>query len=217
MEKRMEAAAEFLGDKYCPVCGKRFTVLWPHLWSYKRGKPNTKYYCSWKCLRKLDKEAEEAEMERKHIINKEIREKAVQMALNGEDPKPYLKDCGCNNPAKAWGNIRQRVKTEDPKTYEALLQKPGKAKESEPAEEFMEKCQELDLKVNEKYPVKKLAEGSDLKPIAWRGKIGKYIYDEKNNIIDFDTDLETISLSVDGWRIFLKVFKAAAQLMGVDL
>ena len=217
MEKRMEAAAEFLGDKYCPVCGKRFTVLWPHLWSYKRGKPNTKYYCSWKCLRKLDKEAEEAEMERKHIINKEIREKAVQMVLNGEDPKPYLKECGCSNPAKAWGNIRQRVKTEDPKIFAELQQKTGEGKKSEPAEEFMEKCQELDLKVNEKYPVKKPAEVSDLKPIAWRGMFGKYIYNEKDNAIIFDTGLDSIILSVEKWRLFLKELKAAAQLMGVDL
>ena len=35
----------------CPVCGKAFDVLWPHLWSYKRERL---FLCSWKCLRLFD-------------------------------------------------------------------------------------------------------------------------------------------------------------------
>ena len=35
----------------CPVCGKAFDVLWPHLWRYKRGQL---FICSWKCLRLFD-------------------------------------------------------------------------------------------------------------------------------------------------------------------
>lgn len=36
----------------CPVCGKRFEVLWPNQWVYKRGN---KYICSWGCIRRYDR------------------------------------------------------------------------------------------------------------------------------------------------------------------
>ena len=36
----------------CPVCGKRFDVLWPNQWAYKRGN---KFICSWGCIRKYDR------------------------------------------------------------------------------------------------------------------------------------------------------------------
>ena len=40
----------------CPVCGKAFDVLWPQLWAYRDG---SLYFCTWKCLRQMRKEAEE--------------------------------------------------------------------------------------------------------------------------------------------------------------
>ena len=46
----------------CPVCGKAFDVLWPHLWKYKNGNS---FICTWKCLRKIEKEAEEMEKMKK--------------------------------------------------------------------------------------------------------------------------------------------------------
>ena len=49
--------------KVCQVCGKEFDVLWPELWRYKRGLgTNTSYFCSWGCLRKHDKEREQASL-----------------------------------------------------------------------------------------------------------------------------------------------------------
>ena len=44
----------------CPICKKKFEVLWCDLWAYKRkkyGGGGYTYYCSWKCMR---------EDERKH-------------------------------------------------------------------------------------------------------------------------------------------------------
>ena len=40
----------------CPVCGKEFDILYPHLWKYARG---TKFLCSWGCLRKFDERVAE--------------------------------------------------------------------------------------------------------------------------------------------------------------
>jgi hypothetical protein len=39
----------------CPVCGKGFEILWPHLWAYKR---NGQFLCSWGCLRESERKGD---------------------------------------------------------------------------------------------------------------------------------------------------------------
>ena len=42
-------------EKVCPVCGKTFYA--GSCWVYKKGYSNwMKYYCSWKCMRKVERE-----------------------------------------------------------------------------------------------------------------------------------------------------------------
>ena len=210
----MEAGAEFLGDKRCPVCGKRFTVLWPHLWGYKRkNAAKLNFYCSWKCLRANEIKAVENQMERKHIITKEIKEKAVQLAMNGEDPKPYLKECGCSDPVKAWGNIKQRIKKEDPNKYAELMQKTKTIKASEIVEAMIKSPEAATIK----NAITKPLGHSGMKAIGWRGATGKFFYDEEHDRIDFDNGADELSMSVEGWRKFLQELTTAAQLMGVEL
>ena len=43
----------------CMECGKKFDILWPHLWKYKR---KGQWLCSYSCMRAYDrKEAEDME------------------------------------------------------------------------------------------------------------------------------------------------------------
>ena len=43
----------------CMECGKKFDILWPHLWQYKR---KGQWLCSYSCMRAYDrKEAEDME------------------------------------------------------------------------------------------------------------------------------------------------------------
>ena len=85
----------------CPVCGRGFWCDWPSLWAYKRDKL---FLCSWSCIREYDrKEAEK--MERKRMTREEKR-KAVEIALGGGNPLPYLEEIGMQNPSKAWKGIR---------------------------------------------------------------------------------------------------------------
>ena len=102
--------------KTCPVCGKEFGVLYPGLWGYKRGKKvgNFTYYCSWKCLRTLDKKGEDKHMGAKRLLTEEQEDKAVKMAIAGMDPRPYLAECGSKNPNSTWSAVRQRVNEKDP-------------------------------------------------------------------------------------------------------
>lgn len=106
----------------CPVCKKEYDVLYPDKWAYKRG---TTYYCSWKCLRTLDKpndKGEKAEVKRRDITLEE-KKKAVQIALAGKSPLEYLEGLGCKNAAQAWYGIKNKLKETDPDLYKRLPKK----------------------------------------------------------------------------------------------
>lgn len=111
----------------CPICGKRFPVIWPEHWIYKR---NGVFYCSEQCLsvvifretNKLRQIDQERKRER-YIVNRitmEQKKKAVQIAIAGGDPRDFLKECGSKNPAIMWTTIRQALKKSDPEMYEKL-------------------------------------------------------------------------------------------------
>lgn len=87
----------------CPVCKKEFDVLWPSQWAYKRGN---KFICSWGCIRKYDRKEADG-MQGKAILTEEQRTNALEMALNGENPLPYLKKCGAANPTTTWKTVRK--------------------------------------------------------------------------------------------------------------
>ena len=118
----MSEGAGWLDDKKCPVCGKRFTVLYPNLWRYRTGyEGRGTYFCSWDCLR----HKEEAGMERK--ITDSQKKRAVEIAMKGGDPLDYLKQCGSKNPSAHWYMIKKQLLKKDPERYERLLKKAGKA------------------------------------------------------------------------------------------
>ena len=88
----------------CPVCKKEFDVLWPSQWAYKREE---KFICSWGCIRKYDKRKEADRMKKRVTLTGEQRTEALDMALRGENPLPYLKKCGAANPTSAWRTMRK--------------------------------------------------------------------------------------------------------------
>ena len=108
---------EWMDQRKCATCGKKFTVLRPQLWAYKRGTPgHMKYYCSWSCLRKSEGK-DETEMGK---LTLEIKKKAVEIAIDGGDPLKYLEECGYTAPDKMWGYIKSRVKESNPEMYEQI-------------------------------------------------------------------------------------------------
>lgn len=119
--KKSPFIADNYSQKICPVCKKEFTVLWPHQWSYKRGRKlgQCTYYCSWTCLRALDKKGEKKVANRR-LLTEEQEDKVVKMAIAGEDPRPFLAECGSKNPNTTWSAIRARVNENDPETAAKL-------------------------------------------------------------------------------------------------
>lgn len=104
----------------CPVCGKKFDVLWPQLYRYRR---DGKYLCSYQCMVQYDRK-EGKEMTK---ISPEQKRKAIEIALEGGDPKPFLKECGSKNPDNLWYWMKNKLKIEEPETYE-MLAKGGRPK-----------------------------------------------------------------------------------------
>ena len=97
--------------KKCAACGKWFDVLYPHLWRYRREE---RYFCSWSCIRINDKGKEAKDMRGHRVLTQEQKSRAVEMALNGENPLPFLKECGASNPSASWNYIRKAAILEDP-------------------------------------------------------------------------------------------------------
>lgn len=53
-------------QKICPICGKEFFAYGD--WSFKRKDKATKstvYYCSWKCIRKIERSEEMQEIQKR--------------------------------------------------------------------------------------------------------------------------------------------------------
>lgn len=228
----MEALLEFYGDKRCPVCGKRFTVLWPHQWAFKRGKPHPTFYCSWKCLRTLDKKGDENMKTGK--VTRSQKENAVQIALGGGDPLQYLESCGAGNAPQMWYAIKQNLKENDPDIYAKLPKridrKDTKQKEAptladaidgmtDAANEFFSKCEDMGLKVNGD-PVTKpsLVTAGPITVTAIRHKsFGEFYHDHDHNCIDWRTpEGDEMSLSLQGWKDLIAELPGLLKILGVD-
>ena len=131
-----EPSDEFITTKTCPACGKKFTVLWPHQWAYRRYKGGGKafnFYCSWSCLRTLDREKDERKKkilekecfyvprERAKNLTQEQKDEAVRIALDGGDYLAYLsKTCKQKAPSNAFSKIKMALKKTDPEKYGRL-------------------------------------------------------------------------------------------------
>lgn len=117
-------------DKKCRNCGKRFAVLHPTRWAYKRHKGlGYVYFCSWGCLRadeKKDerKEAKEVTKAKETRIRRDKRETLAELIelYEGEckDPVEFLQECGYRNPEDAWHEMKTWSKRNAPDLYEKL-------------------------------------------------------------------------------------------------
>ena len=241
----MEALLEFYGDKRCPVCGKRFTVMWPHQWAFKRGKPNPKFYCSWKCLRTLDKENGDDKPVKHAKVALEDKKKAVEIALAGGDPLKYLKDHGAGNAWSMWYGIKENLKVREPETYRKLpdLRLKGNSRkkpETEKAEEaptladamtgmkeatddFFGKCEEMGLKMDKpKQP--KITQPVNYDGMTVReveGLFGRYRRTDIGSAtyLDYESKdgADELSMTVEHWKAFIVEIQSAGRILGVEV
>lgn len=234
-----KAIAEPTGDKKCPVCGKSFFVQWPTLWTYKRGAPYPKYFCSYKCVREFDKNKEEKVVGKPRVISPENEQEAIKCATAGGDPIAYLKNCGAKNPSAAWYHIRSKIKDTDPETYEKLPHLYRKKTDApkatladamegmqDAAEEFFGKCEDMGLSLGKdetpeepKITQPVVYDGMTVREIE--GGFGRYRRSDVHGSIYIDFEYtegaDVISLTDKQWRSFMVELIHASQILGVEL
>jgi len=219
----------------CPVCGKGFEVLWPHLWAYKR---NGLYVCTWKCLRAGDRKGENNVGAPKKFT-KEMEEEAVRIALEGRSPLQYLKECGSMNPQQKWYEIKQKVKDADPETFAKLPKriqrkdavKPVETPEGEysaadamegmqdAADEFFGKCEDMCIRTEGRPKITKPVnyDGYDVTAIR-HPALGEFYYDRKFNSIDWRTEEgDEVSMAPAMWRELTEQLSKIMEILGVEL
>lgn len=215
----------------CPECKKKFDVLWPHMWAYKRG---SQYYCSWKCLR-ADEQKGVKDMGNRTKVPEEIKRQAIQAAIDGKHPydvlRPYTSD-----PKAMWTYIKSMVKQKDPDLYAKIpdlrtLQQAPEATVVEAvegmrdaADKFFYQCEEMDLMKAETPETPRIFKPVVYNDMAVReveGVFAKYRRVDANNGIYIDVEIpdgvDTLSYTCDQWRNFRAEMDKAALILGVEL
>lgn len=100
-------------EKICPICGKRFGVLHPDLWVYKKQKDGrTIFFCRYTCYRtdeKKEKEMNKAEMDKRDLILTVLDNVEV-----GHSAAETLRDAGYVNGRLGWGCLRKWARQNAP-------------------------------------------------------------------------------------------------------
>lgn len=114
-------------DRKCPICGKIFGVLDADKWAYKDGKP-MKYFCSWTCLRKWQKENTKPQKElvieeeparrtqkdrRPPMGSQHLIEMILKAIEEGDDPTKMLEKMGYVH-WKKWHSLKKWAEKHDP-------------------------------------------------------------------------------------------------------
>ena len=134
----------------CPECGKLFTVLYPHLWAYKKGyRDHWDYLCSWSCLRKKQREDEERKAARDMKTHRDrirVAEEILQLYEGGATRKQvmdYLRGLGYAAPVQAWNDIKRQCKKSAPELYAKLPMRMRSEEKTKREETVVEESEKL--------------------------------------------------------------------------
>lgn len=180
------------------------------------------------------------------VLTEEQKRKAVQIAIDGGDPRQFLKECGSKNPDAMWDVIRQWIKGADPEMAGKLpkiIGHKGKMKTVEPPEGEFSVQAPVKTKVMQapetpeggihamiadeisawpeapKICRPMVYEGMTIREVD--GQFGRYRYSRTGTgeFIDFENKdgMEVISYTTEQWRAFREEQDLAARILGVEL
>jgi hypothetical protein len=220
----------------CANCGKRFEVMWPHLWAYRRGQgTNVKFLCSWKCLRAYDEQRSGDNVEKRIKLTEAQKNEAYQAAISGGNPLKVLAGFGCKNPSCTWSMIKKQLKKEDPDSYLRLPDKykpasersTGKVETPEgTAADAMKGMKDAaDEFFGQWLPNAETPEAPKKRKLEHRKtgidtEIGEFHYYRRNGYLDWSPDgsfQDTVSLKVEEWQALMELFPIVAEELGVEL
>ena len=173
-------------------------ATWERLQMNELGRCNQKKFKEIKTVRKK--------------ITREQKEKAVQIYIDGGDPKAYLKSVGIPNPVQTWCSIKAYLKKAKPEIYKKF---PDIKKENAEAEQVESP------KAPEKPKITKAVNYDGFNVRAVEGNFGSYHFQEINGKqwIDYENrdGADELSMTVDQWRGFLAEIRKAGLILGVEL
>ena len=149
----------------------------------------------------------------RRIITQEQKDKAVQIAVSGGNPREYLATLGFMDTMNVWCRIKKAVKESDPELYARIPKridgdgrKPAETKtaEAEPAEAAEEK---------------KPASFGKYEVTAIRDpQLGEFYFDAKYNCIDWRTlEGDEVSLPIAGWQTLAEQIPEILGVLGVKV
>ena len=198
--------------KTCPVCGKVFHVQYPDKWQYKR---DNRFICSWRCLRLLDK----GDINMPRFLTDEQRNFAVQIAINGTDPRPFLMSCGSIAPDKLWSYIKQTIRDKDPETYRKLpatLKGLKIPQEGEPV--IIETHEAKKVEIVETPAGVPVPPPFEYKVTGIDTAVGAFQYFKHNQYLDWtEPGGAIVSMNLEEWNEFMKIWPFVLKTLGVEL
>ena len=237
----------------CPVCGKMKCAYWPEHWVYRRGED---FLCSEDCQivydtqkqrkmsgwindyfkKKKGKDGKAIMGKGKRKVTLEQKKKAVQIAIDGGDPREYLRQCGSENPDSLWWYVKKVIKEKDPALYEKIPEKLPYRKPleenntiqagtvvnaingmQEAADTFFGACKDMGLNVETPEfiaaPMPE-APGASFKIVMVRGELGEYRVDGEDFL--YTGACGTIKMASEDLSAWLDELSRAAKLLEVS-
>ena len=176
-------------------------------------------------------------MKKNQKVTNEQKAQAVEIAIQGGDPLAYLQECGSGNATSLWYMIRQALQKTDLEKYEELKAHykpaPGRKKKAEAEAEADEvEAEEAAVKAGSEKPeetgkaekTEKAEEPKIYRPLmfdgmeacGWKCASGRF-YSSEKGFIDFDNGVDTLSMTVEEWKVFLRDLMKASLALGIDL
>ena len=131
-------------------------------------------------------------------VTDEIRGEAIRIALEGGDPKKYLKEQGCKEPICMWSKIKMALKEASPEIFEQLPARIGAKPQPMKVKTEPEK---LGPEPPKPGTVPLQYNGYDVCCI--RGKYGEFYWDKTHGYMDWRTnDGDEVSMKPEAWMEF---------------
>lgn len=134
-----EPAMKWLETKQCSICGKRFSVLYPDIYTYKRrkyGMSRVLWFCSYTCVRAYDADKERGTKAMDEKISKRDR-KGVLLGIidadkEGMSAEEYLASIGYTKPTQAYYDLKRWAKDHEPELHAQLPDRRLKKRRPKP-------------------------------------------------------------------------------------
>ena len=198
----------------CPECGKLHVVTWPELSPFRRGDL---YYCSHSCweisLTRDMTKIKEAALIRRQRKNMKLKKDGTPAKRPGRKPQVKIE-----TPEGEWTpavDLNAPKKVEVPEKV-PVVKVDGKLKIETP------EPGKVEVIGTECIGVKPTKTGLEFeyKVTGIDTAIGQFQYFKKHGYIDWDPmdgHGTTVSLNLEEWKEFMKVFPEAMKVLGVEM